>query len=128
MMVCTDGTLDKSGKTLTESCEGPDPTNTKLIKYKMLTEFKDDNTIVFNMSFPDDKGKEGTMTITYTRRSSVRGQECATASVLQSSADVRGFGTASAYGSSGTLFGRLSLGSHGRTARILAPSTCRCPT
>jgi hypothetical protein len=67
-MMIAEGNYDKATKTLTETCEAPDMTG-KLTKYKMVTEFKDRDTHVFTMSWPDDKGKDYVgLTITYKRR------------------------------------------------------------
>lgn len=67
-IMMSEGTLDKSGKVLTEVAEGPDMTG-KTTKYIMKTEFKDNDNMVFNMAMPNEQGKEvNVLTITYKRK------------------------------------------------------------
>jgi hypothetical protein len=61
-------TYDLATKTMTGTMAGPDE-NGKVVKIKMVTEWKDDNTRIFTMSAPGPDGKEATMMrITYKRR------------------------------------------------------------
>jgi hypothetical protein len=62
-------TYDPAKKTMTGTMEGPDETG-KVVKLKLVTEWKDDNTRIFSMSGPGPDGKDVMMMrITYTRRS-----------------------------------------------------------
>jgi hypothetical protein len=65
----SEGTLDKQGKVLTMIGEGPGMDG-KPAKFKMVTEHKDEDTMIFSMSGVDKNGKEdqSMMTITYKRR------------------------------------------------------------
>jgi hypothetical protein len=61
----TEGTLDSSGKVLTEIGEGM--SMGQKTKHKMVTELKDKDTIVFKM-YMTETDKEPMMTITYKRK------------------------------------------------------------
>lgn len=62
-----EGTLDKSGKVMTESAEttGPDG---KPMKLKLVTQIKDADTHVFTMSMPADGKDVPMLTIEYKRK------------------------------------------------------------
>ncbi len=63
-----EGNFDKDGKVLTMTGEGPGEDG-KPTKFKMVSEMKDKDTMVFTMSSPGKDGKEHTMmTITYKRK------------------------------------------------------------
>jgi Protein of unknown function (DUF1579) len=61
----SEGTYDKEKKTLTMTGEGPGPDG-KPTKHTMVTEYKDDDTMVMNMSMGD--AKEPMFTITFKRK------------------------------------------------------------
>jgi hypothetical protein len=64
----SEGTYDKDKKTMTMTGEGPGMDG-KLMKMKMVTEYKDNDNIVFTMSGPGKDGKDQTMmVITYKRK------------------------------------------------------------
>jgi hypothetical protein len=64
----SEGTFDKEGKVLTMMGEGPGMDG-KPTKLKMVSEFKDKDTMVFTMSAPAKDGKdEVVMTINYKRK------------------------------------------------------------
>jgi hypothetical protein len=66
--VVTEGTFDKEGKVLTMTGEGPGPDGSPM-KYKLTTEHKTKDLLVFTMFAPGPDGKDmAMMTITYTRR------------------------------------------------------------
>jgi hypothetical protein len=66
--VVSEGEFDKDGKVQTMSGEGPGADG-KLTKFKMTTEHKDKDTLVWTMYLPGPEGKEQPMmTITYKRR------------------------------------------------------------
>lgn len=63
-----EGSFDKAGKVLTMNSEAPDPDG-KPTKYKMVTEIKDKDSMVFTIFAPGPGGKEvGMMTIQYKRK------------------------------------------------------------
>jgi hypothetical protein len=67
-MAISEGTLDPSGRVLTEISEHADPSG-KTQKMKMVTEMKDKDTMLFTMFMPGPDGKEFPgMTITYKRK------------------------------------------------------------
>jgi hypothetical protein len=67
-LMVSEGTLDKSGKVLTMTGEGPGMDG-KMTKMKMVSEMKDDDNVIFTMSSPGKDGKDQVMmTITYKRR------------------------------------------------------------
>jgi Protein of unknown function (DUF1579) len=61
----SEGTYDKEKKTMTMAGEGPGPDG-KPTKHTMVTEYKDDDTMVMNMSMGD--AKEPMFTITFKRK------------------------------------------------------------
>jgi hypothetical protein len=64
----SEGTFDKAGKVLTLHGEGPGMDG-KPTKFKLVTELKDKDTMLFTMSGPDKDGKDRVMmTITYKRK------------------------------------------------------------
>lgn len=64
----SEGAFDKDGKVLRMTGEGPGPDG-KPAKYKMTTEHKDKDTLLWSMSGPGPDGKEGPiLSITYKRR------------------------------------------------------------
>jgi hypothetical protein len=64
----SEGTFDKDGKVMTMTGEGPGPDG-KPTKYKMTTEHKDKDNLLWTMFGAGPDGKEGPMfTITYKRR------------------------------------------------------------
>jgi hypothetical protein len=64
----SEGTYSPDGKVLTMTGEGPGPDG-KPTTYKMTTEHKDKDTMLFSMHAPGPDGKEAVMfTISYTRR------------------------------------------------------------
>lgn len=64
----SEGTFDKDGKVQTMNGEGPGPDG-KPMKYKMTTEHKDKDTLVWSMFTPGPDGKDAPMlSITYKRR------------------------------------------------------------
>ena len=66
--VVSEGNFDKDGKVLTMTGEGPGPDG-KPAKYKMTTEHKDKNTLLWTMFMPGPDGKDMPMfSITYKRR------------------------------------------------------------
>ena len=66
--VISEGTYDKDGKVQTMTGEGPGPDG-KPTKYKMTTEHKDKDSVLFTMFGPGPDGKEGPMmSIAYKRR------------------------------------------------------------
>jgi hypothetical protein len=66
--VLSEGTYDKDGKVLTMAGEGPGPDGQPM-KYRMTTERKDKDMLVWTMFSPGPDGKEAPMmSITYKRR------------------------------------------------------------
>jgi hypothetical protein len=66
--VVSEGTYDKNAKVLTMWGEGPGPDG-QPTKYKMTTQFKDNDTMLWTMFGTGPDGKEGPMfTIAYKRR------------------------------------------------------------
>ncbi|MBM4075119.1 MAG: DUF1579 domain-containing protein, partial [Planctomycetes bacterium] len=64
----TEGTYDKEGKVQTMTGDGPGPDG-KPMKFKMVTEHKNKDTILFTMFTPGPDGKDAIMfSITYNRR------------------------------------------------------------
>jgi len=64
----SEGTYDKDGKVLTMTGEGPGPDG-KPAKYKMTTEHKDKDSMIFTMFMPGPDGKDAAMfSISYKRR------------------------------------------------------------
>jgi hypothetical protein len=64
-----EGNFDSSGKKLTMIGEGPSQDGSKQVKYKMVSERKDNDTLVSTMYGPGPDGKEGPMfSITYKRK------------------------------------------------------------
>jgi hypothetical protein len=66
--VVAEGNFDKNGKTMTMTGEGPGPDG-KPTKYKMTTEHKDKDNLLWSLYGAGPDGKEGLQfTITYKRR------------------------------------------------------------
>jgi hypothetical protein len=66
--VVSEGTMDKAGKKLTMTGEGPGPDG-KPMKYKMTTEYKDKDSMTFTMYAPGEDGKDQAMfSIEYKRK------------------------------------------------------------
>ena len=64
----TEGAFDKSGNLYTEISEGPDPEG-KPMKFRMTTELKDQDHMLFKMYRPSEDGEEYLVTeIAHTRR------------------------------------------------------------
>jgi len=64
----SEGTYDKEKKRLTMTAEYPSPDG-KPTKYTMVTDYKDDDNMVWSMSVPGKDGKDTViMTITYKRK------------------------------------------------------------
>jgi hypothetical protein len=64
----SEGSFDKNGKVLTMTADAPGPDG-KLTKYKMTSEYRDRDTIVWTMSAPGPEGKDQTvLSIIYKRR------------------------------------------------------------
>jgi hypothetical protein len=63
----SEGTLDKEKKAMIMTGEGPGMDG-KTTKYKMVTELKDDDNMVFTLSSAQEGNEQAMMTITYKRR------------------------------------------------------------
>jgi hypothetical protein len=66
-MLVMEGLFDKDGKTYTETGEGPGMDG-KLRKFRSVYEWKDKDTIVFQMYETADGKEQQTLKITYTRK------------------------------------------------------------